>query len=103
MALASECDDTLPSSLSDLPQRLEWTNRSARAEFFGKLAPRDVLRSIRGIDFALRNGPIAIIVLAPERTAGMTAQWVRFISHWATSSSKVRDSRSSAERNGMTV
>jgi hypothetical protein len=72
MALSGECYDALPSSLSDLPQDLQWTNRSARAEFFGKLAPRDVLRSIRGIDFAL--GPGAIILLAPERTAGMNEQ-----------------------------
>src|SRR3954447_21821349 len=55
MALAGECDDALASSLSDLPQRLEWTNRSTRAKFFGKLASRDLLRSISDIDFALRN------------------------------------------------
>jgi len=74
MALAGECDNALPSSLSNLPQRPEWTNRSTRAEFFGKLAPGDLLRSIRGIDFALGNGPSAIILLAPERTAGMNEQ-----------------------------
>lgn len=74
MAFSGECDDALPSSLSDLPQRSEWTNRSTRAEFFGKLAPRDLLRSIRSIDFALRNGLGAIILLAPERTAGMNEQ-----------------------------
>jgi hypothetical protein len=73
-ALAGECDDALASSLSDLPQRLEWTNRSARAELLGKLAPRDLLWSISGIDFALRNGPGAIILLAPQRTAGMNEQ-----------------------------
>jgi hypothetical protein len=72
--LASECDDALPSSLSDLPQRLELNDRSARAELLGKLTPRDLLRSIRGIDLALRNGPGAIILLAPERTAGMNEQ-----------------------------
>lgn len=71
MALAGECDDALPSSLSDFPQRLECTNRSAWAEFFGKFASSDFLRSIIGIDFALRNGPGAIILVAPERTAGM--------------------------------
>jgi hypothetical protein len=74
MAFSGECDNALPSPLSDLPQPPEWTNRSTRAEFFGKLAPRDQLRSIRGIDFALRNGPGAIILLAPERTAGMNEQ-----------------------------
>lgn len=74
MALAGECDDALPSSLSDFPQHLEWANRSAWAEFFGKLASSDVLRSIIGIDFALRNGPGAIILLTPERTAGMNEQ-----------------------------
>src|SRR2546430_2102438 len=74
MALAGECDDALPSSLSDLPQQLERTNRSAVAELLGKLAPRDLLWSIRGIDFALRNGPGAIILLAPEGTAGMNEQ-----------------------------
>jgi hypothetical protein len=73
-ALAGECDDALPSSLSDFPKLLEWTNRSARAEFLGKLAPRDLLRSIRGIDFALWNGPGAIILLTPERTARMNEQ-----------------------------
>ena len=74
MALSGECYDALPSSLSDLPKGLQWTNRSARAEFFGKLAPRDVLRSIRGIDFALRNGPGATVLLVPERTAGVNEQ-----------------------------
>src|ERR1041384_6485258 len=74
MALAGECDDALASSLSDLPPRLEWTNRSARAELLGKLAPRDLLWSIRGIDFALRNGPGATVLLVPERTAGMNEQ-----------------------------
>src|SRR5204862_7016976 len=71
IALAGECDDALASSLSDLPQRLEWTNRSARAELLGKLALRDLLWSISGIDFALRNGPGASVLLAPERTAGV--------------------------------
>lgn len=74
MAFACECDDALPSSLPDLPERLEWTNRSAVAELLGKLAPRDLLWSIRGIDFALRNRPGAIVLLAPERTAGMNEQ-----------------------------
>ena len=74
MALAGECDDALSSSLSDLPQWLEWTNRSARAELLGKLAPRDLLWSISGVDFALWNRPGAIIFLAPERTAGMNEQ-----------------------------
>jgi hypothetical protein len=74
MALSGECDDALPSSLSNLPQGLERTNRRAMAEFLGKLAPRDQLRSIRGIDFALRNGPSAIILLVPEGTAGMNEQ-----------------------------
>lgn len=73
MSLAAECDDALASSLSDLPQRLEWTNRSARAEFFGKFSLSNV-RNIIGIDFALWNGPGAIILLAPERTAGMNEQ-----------------------------
>ena len=74
MALAGECDNALASSLSDLPQRPEWTNRSARAELLGKLAPRDLLWSISVIDFALRNRPGATIFLAPERTAGVNEQ-----------------------------
>ena len=40
----------LPPRCRISPQRLEGPNRSARAEFFGKLAPRDVLRSVSGID-----------------------------------------------------
>jgi hypothetical protein len=43
MAVAGECDDALASSLSDLPQRPKWTNRSARAQLLGKLATRDLL------------------------------------------------------------
>src|ERR1043166_5751187 len=74
MTLSGECDDALASSLSDLPQRLDWTNRRARAELLGKLAPRDLLWSISGIDFALRNGPGAIVLLAPERTARVNEQ-----------------------------
>jgi hypothetical protein len=35
LALAGECDDALPSSLPDLPERLEWINRSAVAELLG--------------------------------------------------------------------
>ena len=74
MALSGECDDALPSSLSDLPQGLEWTNRSALTELLGKLAPRDLLRSIRGIDFALGNGPGAEIAFGPERASRMDQQ-----------------------------
>ena len=74
MAFSGECDDALPSLLPDLPQRQEWTNRSARAEFFGKFSLSNVLRNIIGIDFALWNGPGAIILLTPERTAGMNEQ-----------------------------
>jgi hypothetical protein len=74
MAFSGECDNALPSSLSDLPQRLDWTNRSDRAELLGKLAPRDLLWSISGIDFALRNGPGATVLLAPEWTAGVNEQ-----------------------------
>lgn len=74
MALAGECDDALPTSMSDFPQRLEWTNRSARAEFFGKFASSDALRSIIGIDFTLWNLLGAIILVAPEWTAGMNEQ-----------------------------
>jgi hypothetical protein len=64
----------LASSLSDLPQRPEWTNRSARAELLGKLATRDLLWRISAIHFALRNRPGATIFLAPERTAGVNEQ-----------------------------
>src|ERR1700712_2967448 len=43
MALAGVCDGALASSLSNLPQRLEWADQSARAELLGELAPRDLL------------------------------------------------------------
>src|SRR5205823_3519567 len=74
MALAGECDDTLAPSLSDLSERLQRTNRGAEAEFLLKLASGSLLWIIRGIDFALRNGPCATVLLAPERTAGVDEQ-----------------------------
>jgi hypothetical protein len=70
MALSGECDDALASSLSDVPQRLEWTNRSAKAEFLGKLTSRGMFWIIRSMDFALRDGPGAAILLAPEGATG---------------------------------
>jgi hypothetical protein len=70
MALSGECDDALPASLSDLPERLEGANRSARAEFLGKLTPRGLLWIIRGIDFAFRNGPGALSLLRQNGPPG---------------------------------
>jgi hypothetical protein len=74
MSLPGKCDDAFPASLSDLSEFPQPTNCGARAELLGKLAPRDLFLSIRGINFALWNGPSAPILVAPERSARMYEQ-----------------------------
>ena len=57
MALSCKCYDAFPPSLADFSERLQRTNRGARAEFLGKLASRCLLRVIRDLEFALRDRP----------------------------------------------
>jgi hypothetical protein len=74
MAFSGECDDAFASWLANLAQGLQPTNRGAGTEFLGKLTPRGLLWILRDIDFTLRDGPGAIVLITPERTPGMNEQ-----------------------------
>ena len=63
----------LPPPLSDLPERLQRTNRGAGAEFFGKLASGDLLWIIRGIHLALRNDQAPLSFLRRSGPPGLTS------------------------------
>ena len=73
MALCAECDDALPASLSDLSQFPQLTNLGAGAELLCKLAPRDLLWLVQGIDFALRDGPGTLSLLRQNGPPGWTS------------------------------
>lgn len=76
---------------------MQWTNRGARAEFFGKFPSGGLLWIIVTIYFALRNRPCAIVLLAPERTAGVDEQDLEAASTFAVG----QDARAQHKSSGL--
>ena|ERR1700712_5641554 len=74
MALSGECDDAFPFLASEpaLKPAADQSRRCCRVPLRTHVARP--ARIFRGIDFTLRDGPGAVVLVAPERTAGVNEQ-----------------------------
>src|SRR5947209_2791639 len=73
VALGRESVNPLAAALAYLAQRPQRSGRR-NAELLCKFPLRDGKRIFTGIDFALRYRPCAVVLVAPERSAGMDKQ-----------------------------
>jgi hypothetical protein len=73
-SFSGERDHALAAALPDLAKRLQWADGCSRAKLLGEFAARCLLRIFRLIDLALRDRPRSVVLVSPERSAGVDEQ-----------------------------